>query len=307
MSTRKKTAARLISRTKNYTDRASWLADRKNYIGGSEIAAILGLSHYRTSYDVYASKVLGAEPDKDNQRLEAGRYLESGIITWAAERHGWKAEPNDLRVFRSVEYPLAACTPDAWVGAHGLEVKTAAAHTARCYPETVPGQVFDVYPGTKVEVEPGSWNQYMCQVQWSMAVTGAKLWYLAAAVGYRELRVYAIHRDEEDIEFLLNAGASFWKCVEQMEPPPMNGAPLAALRRLHPEGNGETVELSSAEETLAGAYLLAKAEEASAKKAKEWAQARLQAALGDSSRGVAGDRVITWSDTKAGYRRFNVK
>ena len=166
-----------VAQVKNYSDRASWLADRKYYIGGSEIAAILGLSLYRTSYDVYASKVLGAEPDKDNQRLEAGRYLESGIIRWAAERHGWSAKPNDLRVYRSIEYPWAACTPDAWVViADGLEVKTAAAHTARCYPPTVQGQVFDIYPGTEVEVEPGSWHQYMCQVQWSMAVTGAKLW-----------------------------------------------------------------------------------------------------------------------------------
>ena len=37
-------------------DNAAWLEERRKGIGGSDIAAIMGLSHWTTAYKIYQNK-----------------------------------------------------------------------------------------------------------------------------------------------------------------------------------------------------------------------------------------------------------
>ena len=59
--------------------REEWLNYRRRGIGGSDVAAILGVSPFRTARDIYYDKigVVAVEPDESNWvPLEMGNLLE---------------------------------------------------------------------------------------------------------------------------------------------------------------------------------------------------------------------------------------
>ena len=81
--------------------------DRTSYLGGSEIAAVVGLSPYRTSLDVWARKVLNHEQDA-GPAAEAGLVMEAGILELYARR----AKATDLRILGTCIDPN-----ETWIGA----------------------------------------------------------------------------------------------------------------------------------------------------------------------------------------------
>ena len=54
--------------------------DRTKSIGGSDVAAILGLSPWRTPLDVWREKALGERDDKSSDAMEAGLRFEAPIL-----------------------------------------------------------------------------------------------------------------------------------------------------------------------------------------------------------------------------------
>ena len=55
-----------------------WHENRRTGIGGSDAAAVLGMSKWKTPYQVWREKVYG-ERQPDNGQFERGRDLESFI------------------------------------------------------------------------------------------------------------------------------------------------------------------------------------------------------------------------------------
>jgi putative phage-type endonuclease len=60
----------------NREERAAWLKERKLGIGGSEVAAIMGLSKYSTPWQVWAEKTGRFDNDFDNEPMYWGRAME---------------------------------------------------------------------------------------------------------------------------------------------------------------------------------------------------------------------------------------
>jgi predicted phage-related endonuclease len=55
-------------------NRADWLEWRRGGIGGSDVAAILGVSPWRTEFDVWASKVApDVVPERDSAEFQRDR------------------------------------------------------------------------------------------------------------------------------------------------------------------------------------------------------------------------------------------
>ena len=73
-----------------FEDREEWLEVRKSGIGGSEVAAICGLSKWESAYTLWLRKT-GQVEDKDlsgNEAVEWGNRLEPVVTTWLlASRH----------------------------------------------------------------------------------------------------------------------------------------------------------------------------------------------------------------------------
>jgi len=48
-------------------ERKAWLQERKTYLGGSDISAILGLSTFKSALDIYLSKTTDAIEESYSQ------------------------------------------------------------------------------------------------------------------------------------------------------------------------------------------------------------------------------------------------
>ena len=94
-----------------------FLLDRKKGIGGSDIAAIMGFSFFRTALEVFLEKTAIGDDEgnyNDSQPMQRGRRLEKYILEEYAERNEEELEIN-VPVIRSKEYPFLIGHIDAKV------------------------------------------------------------------------------------------------------------------------------------------------------------------------------------------------
>ena len=102
-------------------NRQKWLANRKNYIGASEVAAVLGMDPYRTPATVWSAKVHGEPTDNDNDAMAFGRDVEDAIAKLYTRRTGVKLEgDSDPEVIHHPEYPWIGATLDRWTSESAL-------------------------------------------------------------------------------------------------------------------------------------------------------------------------------------------
>lgn len=278
-------------------ERAEWLAWRRHGVGGSDVAAILGISPWASPWSVWADKLALVPDQHPNEVMEAGHWLELAVGPWFENRTGLRVvAQQDRRVHP--DHPVHRATIDGEVydgvlalvrgdsvlgpGAvplGGLEIKTAG-----------PGRRWDEIPA-----------HYQAQGQWQMHVCGWERVWFAVLMG-RRLDVIELARDQADIDFMVDAVDRFWTGhVETGDPPPTDGhdATLRALALIYPE---HTPDESVPIDDLAGvhaAWLQAKADRKAAEARERTHQAALAAALGTAEEGtVDGQRVVSWRTQK---------
>ena len=173
-------------------------------IGGSEIAALLGLDPYSSPYKVWALKT-GREPKPVyNNYMKAGNYLEDAVAQYFAKDTGFKVEIMGLKEpLVHPKYEFAIGFPDRKYfnpadGSRGtLEIKT------------VQGEI-DIVP-----------NKWLCQLQWYMGLegveTGALAW-LEHGLNFRHLK--DIPFDAELMDLMLETAERFWvdNCLKDIPP-----------------------------------------------------------------------------------------
>lgn len=262
-------------------DRASWLAARRQGIGASDIAGIMGLSPWTTPFQVWASKVYDIPEDTDDEAMHWGQVLESVILDeWGKDNY--PVVDRGLLI-RSTEHPHFMATPD------GLT------DTGRA------GAVVEAKNSTDWR-----WSEvpthYRLQVQWQLVVTGYPLGYLIVLHGGRQLSTYEIEADPDLQAEMIEAANDFWKLVEADEAPPVEADDYTIMSSLWPR------EIIQAVEVPADAAL----ELYAAKEARDTGKSRYEAAaaavkyiMGDAGEAVVDQQVIaTW---KGEPRRFVVK
>lgn len=257
---------------------SAWLAERRKGIGGSDAAAIVGLSHWATPYSVYIDK-LGLLPEtEENEAMRQGRDLEEYVAARFTEQTGKKVQRCNYMI-RNPLYPFALADIDRRVVGEnaGLECKTTSA--------------LDLKQFRGVEFP----ERYYAQCVHYLAVTGAERWYLAVLVFGRGFYVYTLERDEAEITALMNAEGDFWKLVENQTPPDVTGAEAdtKAVETVWMESIGGEVELFGMDELF---RQLENAEEtlSLAKKAKDEAVNQIKERLKTAERGTCGRYSCTW-------------
>lgn len=212
-------------------DRDGWLKARKGGIGGSDVAAVLGLSPYKSALELYADKlsVLPASSE-EAEYLQWGRLFEPVILAEYARRTG-RAVFAGGEILRSRAHPFLLVTLDgvqiddrhAWGAGPGtVEVKTALQLTTtpgdRSYEKEIPVAV-------------------QLQKQHELLVTGAN-WGTVVWLPFPERRLQwrdcPIHQGSRDA--IIEACAEFWHMVEHRSPPPPDGTKSSkrALEALFP-------------------------------------------------------------------------
>lgn len=172
---------------------------RRSGISASDVAAIVGVSPYRSRIDVWREKRGEAEPRIDTERSKWGDLLEPVIRDDYAERHGVRVEvPGTLTAGFGEGWMIA--TPDGvcyppMIGkaTNGLEIKCHNWRFAHLY-------------GSPGSDEIPQWE--LCQVAWNMAVTGLSRWDLVAFIDGQPID-YRVMRDQELIEHLTEVCEQF--------------------------------------------------------------------------------------------------
>lgn len=96
-------------------DREKWLKERKSYIGGSDIGAIINESKWKTPLDVYLDKI--SEEIDESEPSEAARW--GNILEPIVAKEYARVTEFDIEVapdpIRHPRYPHLAANIDRWV------------------------------------------------------------------------------------------------------------------------------------------------------------------------------------------------
>lgn len=218
-------------------NREQWLLERTSGVGGSDVAPILGLSTYKTAFEVWLEKTRTALVPSGTDELERvhfGRLMEDIIAREYARREGVKVRRRHELV-RHPRYRWMIANPDRLIEGKrcGLECKNVDAMAFRLGDWGEPGT--DQAP-----------DEYVLQCQHYMIVLDYPVWHLAACVGGNRLVTFVIERDNELAQMLIDAEHDFWQCVEQKREPAIDyehPTTRAVLTRLYSGTNGETIDL----------------------------------------------------------------
>jgi putative phage-type endonuclease len=201
---------------------AEWLENRKNGIGGSEISAVVGCNPYLNNVELWKLKT-GKRQAED---ISEKPYVKYGTKSEEHLRELFKLDFPEYSVeyvennsFRNNRFPWAQASLDGWLtdqeGRKGiLEIKTT-----------------EILQSMQREKWKNQIPQnYYCQVLFYMAVLEADFAVLKAqlktvfdGVPYLQTKHFKIEREEvqDDIDYLMDKGAEFWKYVEKGNKPPL--------------------------------------------------------------------------------------
>jgi putative phage-type endonuclease len=226
-------------------DRETWLIARRGGIGGSDVAALMGVSPWHSALSLYVEKISVDPPDeKSSEIADWGRHFEPLILKQYALRSKRKIVRGG-KLMRSKRAAHHLTTLDgiqltrAPSGAKGpgvAEVKT-----------TGYGDRFQDDLPIEVQI----------QIQWELHVTGAS-WATCIWLPFPERRLQWIdvlpHRAFQEV--LVEHVDNFWQRVQRRLPPDPDGSDssMLALRALYPDEDESQVILLSGATAIADEY-----------------------------------------------------
>ena len=265
------------------------LAARKDHIGSSDVAAILGISPWASAYDVWLQKTGKLEERREtNDAMEDGNLLEAVVLRWASKELGAIEKRPAMLEFRHDELPIVS-HPDGIVKEDGVpvEVKTAGMRG--------PIQGNWGEPGTDQIPE-----NYLIQCTVHMLCVKAEICHVPAWVGHRGRIMYQVKRNPDLVDVILERVAAFWQLVKSDTPP--EGWPSYDIARTIRRQEGKRIALPASPVTEWRQL------EEIAKRAKEHAdnaKAAVLALMGDAQIGESEGGIITV--TKAVRKAYTVK
>lgn len=275
-------------------NRKLWLLQRKQGIGGSDTAAIMGLSNRAGPLAIYFDKRNPAVEDDPTQDEAAywGHRLEEVCAQEFASRSGYSVV-NPRCMFQHPEYPWLLATPDRFAvnlplgkpaELAGVEIKTRSAFVADQFEGTLPRDVY-------------------CQVNHYMCVLGMDHYWVAVLVGGQKFMHARVELDRPFVEEIVNRTGEFWhKNVLASNPPPADASDdtTQAIKAAFPEGSPKAVKIDDVLGMELQRYVEINAELADLDKEKEAIANRARMALGEAEAGSwNGREVVTW---KTGWR-----
>lgn len=198
-----------------------WLNARKNYIGGSDAAAVLGLNPYKSNLELWQEKTGIVTPEDISEKpyVKYGHAAESYLRElFALDFPEYEVGYAENNLWLNDAFPFAHASLDGWLtdqdGRKGvLEIKTT---------------------NILQSMQKEKWDHripdnYFCQCCHYMAVTEADFCILKAQLKYEfqggdimlQTKHYKIERSEvqKDIAYLMQKESDFWKSVQAKKKP----------------------------------------------------------------------------------------
>ena len=187
-------------------DKQEWLRERKNYLGGTDLAAICGLNPYRTALDVYLDKTSADITEETSPAMRWGNLLEDAVAKAYSEDTGQTIEIEPNTIYHP-EHKFLGANIDRWVGdkEYVLECKTAGFNRGKEWGDLGTDQI------------PES---YLVQVAYYGAICDVPKVDIAVLIGGQDFRIYTYNRDKNLEEKLIKIGVNFWhNHIEKRIPP----------------------------------------------------------------------------------------
>lgn len=188
----------------------AWLLQRREGIGGTDAAAVCGLSPWKRPIDVFVEKTENMQQEPPSQAMFWGTYLEAGVRKRYAEatgqrvKHGRFLAPlfgdraqvfgKDTIVQGDEAWKFG--TPDGVLASKtsGLEIKTSGRRSHEW--------------GTVGSDEVPA--HYLVQCAWLMHITGIRVWDLAALFSGNTMEVFRIVANDDLTSSIVGACRAFW-------------------------------------------------------------------------------------------------
>lgn len=192
--------------------RQGWLDQRRRAIGGTDVAAILGLSKWRSPMQVWLDKK-GLAETMTNEAMAWGKRLERSILEGYSESVGHPIEFADPYDFiTSKQVPILGASLDArWLDGDRRPVD---AKNTRWKSDEWGEAGSDQIPA-----------YYACQLAVQMHVTDTPAADLAVLFSGQQFERFTVYRDPEIEAMILEKVAAWWeRHIVQDVPPDVDGS-----------------------------------------------------------------------------------
>ncbi len=270
-----------------------WKEARMKGIGGSDAAAAIGVSRWKSPLQLYLEKAGEIEQPEVGEAAYWGNVLEAVVADEFAKRTGKKVQRVNRILIHPEHQHMIANIDRRVVGENAiLECKTTGAWNAKDW------EGDDIPP------------EYVIQVMHYLAVTGAEKAYFAVLIGGNRFEWKEIARDEELIAMMVERERAFWDCVETETPPPLSESKAELhgdiMNRLYPNANaGQSVELPPQYSDIIEQLTDVKARIKELEVSQDYLENQIKDAMKDAERASVGRFTIKWANVAS--KRFDTK
>lgn len=285
-----------------------WLIARRDGIGSSDAAGILGLSPWSTRWQIWLDKTGQIPPDNEqSEAMYFGNLLEENIVQAVSDRTGWQIE-RPRATYQHGDHPFMLASPDAIAtmpdGTKALlEIKNTGGYKLEEWANGEPS-VDGMWEGGEAPAH------YIVQVQHQHAVMGTTVGYIGALLGGNRLYIIRVDRDDELIDTIIAQEKEFWnEYVNGDGVPEIDGTETTTdlLTQVFSESDPDaSVEFTPDVLDALAEYQKAASQEKEVAERKRRASNILRESLGEAETGMAyGVSVITWKPQVT--ERFDAK
>ena len=201
--------------------------ERKDFIGGSDIAAVMGMSRWKTPLTLWLEKTGEIEPDdkSDDEAVELGRELEDFVAKKFSRKTGLNVRKRKEK-YTHKKYPFLAAHIDRLIEGTDelLECKTCSSY------------------------KKGEWDgddiprEYILQVIWYLGITGRKRGHIAVLIGGQCFKTKVIEFDIELFNIMVDMAVEFWNIVQNKIMPALTPNDNDTMAKIYPNPNEEYIE-----------------------------------------------------------------
>lgn len=253
-------------------------------IGGSSIAAALGLSNFKTQLQLWG-ELTGLLPKEDisgKMQVRLGNKMESVVAEIFTEDTGKKLHRvNETFVHGRYNYLIGHIDRRVVGESAIVEIKAVSAWSKDQWKD-------DQAP-----------QEYLIQLMWYLGITNSPMGYLVALIGNQELAIVPLFFDKEIYESMVQKAVRFWEdfVIPKVMPTVITKDDGSTLYQLFPiaDSNKDIIlpdEATALIESIEGYNADLSAIEGHLEQAKN----KIKAMLGEAESAQAGKYRITWKN-----------
>ena len=267
-------------------------AQRAKGVGSSDVPVILGLSRFKTAYDLWLERMGRVEPQPENEAMIIGSQIEPLLLSMAAQRIGERVvRPSQTFVGGK---PYYRANIDGMVGVAGRGHPIVEAKSTGWLEGWGADGTDEVPDGVRA------------QVTYQMAIASSTMAYVACLRADRGLQfsLHPIAYDETLAAQILGAVDDWWSYVVAGTAPTASQPSLDCVKRLRYDEDAAPAVIDAG---LLAADIMAREKLQAAEAFADACRAQVLAALGSSRSGQSADGAYTIKVSSVKTDRFDAK